>query len=182
MSRHSQDELLGLPQPPARLPLLLLLLAAAVPLSQAGEPRAQCAVPAGRAGRDPWKPALYPLRACRPVRSSPLKLTSRGCPSVFWVEASFCRGGRPGLFQPCWRSGMAPDEDLGVCFSELRKCWPEFLADKQVLSGTALGFADSWLILKASAKGHLNIFILIIECDPGCHFFFFFFKLTMALV
>uniref|UniRef100_A0A8C0A2D0 Phospholipase B-like n=1 Tax=Bos mutus grunniens TaxID=30521 RepID=A0A8C0A2D0_BOSMU len=36
MSRHSQDERLGLPQPPARLPLLLLLLAAAVPLSQAG--------------------------------------------------------------------------------------------------------------------------------------------------
>lgn len=93
----------------------------------------------------------------------------------------FCReaevGGRPGLLQPCWRSGMAPDEDLGVCFSEFGKCWPEFLADKQVRSGTALGFADSWLILKALAKGHLNIFILIIECDPGCHFFFFFFFL-----
>lgn len=86
----------------------------------------------------------------------------------------FCLGGgRPGLLQPCWRSGMAPDEDLGVCFSELRKCWPEFLADKSVRSGTALGFADSWLILKKSAKGHLNIFILIIECDPGCHFFSF---------
>ncbi|XP_010803749.1 phospholipase B-like 1 isoform X2 [Bos taurus] len=36
MSRHSQDERLGLPQPPALLPLLLLLLAVAVPLSQAG--------------------------------------------------------------------------------------------------------------------------------------------------
>ena len=106
MSRHSQDERLGLPQPPARLPLLLLLLAAAVPLSQAGEPRAQCAAPAGGAGRDPWKPALSPLLACRPVRSNPLKLTSRRCPSVFWVEASFCQGERPGLFQACWPSGV----------------------------------------------------------------------------
>lgn len=87
MPRHRRDERLGLPPPPARLPLLLLLLAAAVPLSQAGEPRAQSAAPAGGAGRDPWEPACSPLRACRPVRSSPLKLTSRGCPSVFWMEA-----------------------------------------------------------------------------------------------
>ena len=111
MSRRSPDGSLGLPSPPVPL-LLLLLLAAVVPPGLAGEQRAPRAARAGGAGRVPGRPRAPRWPAPLGELQSPVKFTSRGCVRLAsgWAPRNALL---PGLLQPCWSSGMAPDEGIG---------------------------------------------------------------------